>query len=185
MEQNARILTDEEEKHFHKKLLGLRATQLLLIPSDGSKPNVLPFSLAKVLSYCAEWCADGNDCSDGMFELDCTHFISHALSKTRVLVNLPETTCTNGVCIRVAELAAAFFNSTRTYSNVKKIASHGDTRRGDFCFIPGFFGLTKLHAMILADAATATGAKVFGHTNSRCGEYIDFEGEKCSYYRVE
>ena len=184
MEQNPRIVTSEEEKALYEKLLGGRASDLLLIPADGSSPAALPFNLSNVLDYCTEWCAAGNDCPDGVLPLDCTHFVCHALSKSRVLVNLPEATCTNGVCIRVAELGAAFFYSTSKYSNVTKLASFSDTQRGDFCFIPGFFGLTKLHAMILSDTAGAAGASVYGHTNFRCGEYVDFEGEKCSYYRI-
>ena len=105
MTKASSIVAAGEEKRLYEDLLGSRSGNLLLIPADGSNPAALPFSLERTIGYCAEWCSGGNECPDDMFELDCTHFVCHALSKSRILVNLPEVTCTNGVCVRVAELA--------------------------------------------------------------------------------
>jgi hypothetical protein len=102
-----------------------------------------------------------------------------------MFVKLPSADCASGLCIRVNDLAASFATSTGRYSNVKQLTSHGETRAGDFCFIPKWFGLRKEHAMVLAASATPNGAPVYAHTKPHCGEYVDFEGEDCIYYRIE
>ena len=78
----------------------------------------------------------------------------------------------------------AFYNSASQFENVSQIGSHSSTRRGDYCFIPGWFSLSKTHVMLLGDRATSTGAKVYAHTNNRCGEFVNFEGKACVSYRI-
>ena len=152
---------------------------------EAAKGKKLPYQLSKVLSYAKNNCAGGNDCPDGSFPLDCTHFISHALNATGVYVTNPSHKCAKGLCTRVNDLAAAFNNAVSQFDNIKRISSHSSTRRGDFCFIPSWFGLSKEHAMLLADKETNKGSKVFAHTNNRCGEYVNFDGADCAYYRIE
>jgi hypothetical protein len=182
------ILTENEmEVQLSKELGAQLASNLLLIPTDGSDVTALSFDWPTAKAYYAQYCPQGagNDCPDGEFELDCTHFVSHGLSKTKIIVDQPTATCTNGVCIRVAELAAAFKNSVGKYSNVKKIADLAQTKEGDFCFVVSWFGLSKDHAMVLADKISEVGGKVYGHTNSRCGQMVDLTGQSLVVYRIE
>lgn len=150
-----------------------------------SSATVIPYSSAKVFSYAQNYCGGGNDCPDGSFPLDCTHFLCHSLNATGVSVTNPSTKCQRGLCIRVNDLAAAFNNSVGKFTNLKRLGSHGETRRGDFCFIPSWFGLSKEHGMLLAGSAAPDGAMVYAHTNNRCGTRVNFEGASCVYYRIE
>ena len=181
------ILGATELEQILVTAIGPQAANLLLIPRDGSDVTRLPFDWTKVREYYSTYCPPngGNDCPDGEFDSDCTHFIAHGLSKTKIIVNLPTSMCTNGVCIRVAELAAAFKNSTAKYSNVKKIDDLSKTKEGDFCFVTSWFGLSTDHVMSLADAVSATGGKVWGHTNSRCAAPVDLTGQTLVVYRIE
>lgn len=178
------------EREFELALaeqIGPLASDLLLIPRDGAHVTRLSFDWATAKEYYSQYCprGGGNDCPDGEFPLDCTHFVSHGLSKTKIIVNLPSVICTNGVCIQVAELSAAFKNSVVKYSNVKKVADLSGTKEGDFCFVVSWFGLSKDHAMVLADTITSTGGRVYGHTNTRCAEQVDLTGQSLVVYRVE
>jgi hypothetical protein len=172
-------------EEFLEAELGARTGTLYLIPRDGTSPARLPFDWPTAKAYYANYCGGGNDCPDGSFDLDCTHFVCHGLSKTKVLVDLPSETCENGVCIRVAELAAAFKNSVGKYSNVKKIANLADTKEGDFCFVVSWFGLSTDHVMVLADKTSASGGKVYGHTNNRCAQHVDLTDQELVVYRIE
>lgn len=154
------------------------ATEIALLP------GTLPYNSGKVFSYAQSNCLGGNDCPDGSFDLDCTHFLCHCLAATGVEVTNPSHQCRKGLCTRVVDLAAAFNNAAGKFSNIKRIPDHASTRRGDFCFIPTLFG-SKSHGMLLASTATPTGAAVYAHTNNRCGEQADFEGASCVYYRIE
>ena len=165
--------------------LGTKAGALLLIPRDGSSPTKLPFDWPTAKSYYSSYCTSGNDCPDGSFPLDCTHFVSHGLSKTKVLVNLPSSPCTNGVCIRVAELAAAFKNSVAKYSNVKEITDLSKTTEGDFCFVVSWFGLSTDHVMVLAGQISESGGRVYGHTNNRCAQAVNLTNQDLLVYRIE
>lgn len=165
--------------------LGAEAASFMLIPQDGSSPSKLPFDWSKAKAYYSNYCSEGNDCPDGEYPLDCTHFVCHGLSKTKIIVNLPSATCSNGVCIRVAELAAAFKNAVKKYSNVKEITDFSATREGDFCFIVSWFGLSTDHAMVLADKLSTKSAKVWGHTNNRCASRVDISGQSVVVYRIE
>ncbi|MCP3475062.1 hypothetical protein NLM33_32590 [Bradyrhizobium sp. CCGUVB1N3] len=181
------VLTHEEiEQQLSKELGPAAAANLLLVPQDGSDVATLSFDWSKAKEYYSEYCPQGagNDCPDGEFALDCTHFICHGLSKSKVIVNQPSATCTNGVCVRVAELAAAFKNSVAKYSNVKKIDDLAQTQEGDFCFVVSWFGLSKDHAMALADTISPSGGKVYGHTNARCGQNVDLTGQSLVIYRI-
>lgn len=163
-----------------------RLLELRLVPLGAVTPTAaLPFDLSKALEYAQNYCAGGNDCSDNEFTLDCTHFMCHCLAAGGVSVSKPSAQCASKLCIRVNDLAAAISNSVGTYSNVKKLAGHAATQRGDICFIPSWFGLSKEHAMLLADTATSSGAKVYAHTNNRCGSLVSFDGADCTYYRIE
>jgi hypothetical protein len=164
-----------------RRLKDARLTAFELPPTAGT----LPYSSTKVFGYAQSWCGGGNDCPDGSFPLDCTHFMCHCLRATGISVTNPSAKCQKGLCIRVNDLAASFNNSVGKFTNVKKISLHSDTRRGDFCFIPSWFGLSKEHAMLLAGQATPSGATVYAHTNDRCGSMVSFEGAACVYYRIE
>lgn len=163
-----------------------RLLELKLVSLGAVAPTAtLPFDLSKTLEYAQNYCAGGNDCSDSEFPLDCTHFMCHCLAAGGISVSRPSAQCASGLCIRVNDLAAAISNSVGKYSNVKKLAGYAATQKGDICFIPSWFGLSKEHAMLLADTATSTGAKVYAHTNNRCGNLVTFDGAECAYYRIE
>lgn len=147
--------------------------------------GTLPYNSEKVFAYAQKYCSTGNDCPNDMFDLDCTHFMCHCLAATDVVVTNPSAKCARELCIRVNDLAAAFSNAIGEFSNIKRISSHSETRRGDFCFIPSWFGLSKEHVMLLAGTASSTGAEVYAHTINRCGRLIPFEGADCAYYRIE
>jgi hypothetical protein len=180
-------MIDKKLQDFLSKELGANAASLLLIPRDGSSPAKLPFDWSTAKAYYSAYCStgSGNDCPDGSFPLDCTHFVCHGLSKSKIIVNLPTTVCTNGVCIRVAELAAAFKNSTGRYTNVRRIDNLSASREGDFCFVVSWFGLATDHTMILADTISKVGGKVYGHTNERCGQAVDLTDQDILVYRIE
>lgn len=180
-----RLVDDDELDKLLTEELGPRAADLLLVPTDGSSPDKIPFSWADAKAYYTTYCRAGNDCDDGTFDLDCTHFMCHGLYSAKVTVNTPATKCASGLCIRVAELAAAFKNSVSKYTNVRKIAKLPDSREGDYCFVVSWFGLSKDHAMALAGTVGSTGGNVYGHTNNRCGEYVDLTGETLVVYRIE
>lgn len=169
------------------ELLGLApgGRNLSVTDSSDTLANNLPYDSSKVFNYASRYCNGGNDCPDGSFRLDCTHFICHCLDAARLTITNPSAKCASGLCIRVNDLAEAFSNASKTYDNIKQINSHSATRRGDFCFIPSWFGLSKEHVMLLTDTATNTGAKVYAHSNNRCDVFVNFEGADCVYYRIE
>jgi hypothetical protein len=171
------ILIESEEEYLSS--LFLTAHELL------STADTLPYNSSKVFSYAQNYCGGGNDCPNGSFPLDCTHFLCHSLHATGVTVTNPSHKCARGLCTRVNDLAATFNNSVGKFNNVKRLGSHAETRRGDFCFIPSWFGLSKEHGMLLAGPASPDGAMVYAHTNNRCGTRVNFEGASCVYYRIE
>ena len=96
-----------------------RLRALLLEPVNPVAPTaVLPFNSAAAFSYASEYCSAGNDCPDGTFDLDCTHFLCHCLKAGGVKVSKPEASCSSSLCIRVNDLAAALANTVGKYSNV-------------------------------------------------------------------
>jgi hypothetical protein len=178
------LINDNEFSKILSDSLGPLASTLLLVPQDGSDVPSLDFDWSKAKQYYTQYCRQGNDCPDDEFDSDCTHFVSHGLSKTKIIVNNPTAFCTNGVCIRVAELAAAFKNSADKYSNVTKITDLATTLEGDFCFVVSWFGLRTDHAMVLAGKISSKGGNVYGHTNSRCGTFVDLTGQSLVVYRI-
>jgi hypothetical protein len=171
-------IASKELERYHLTTPELEAVQ-------PKAPGPLPYKSANVFAYAQNFCGGGNDCPDGSFPLDCTHFICHCLAASPVYVTNPSAKCQRGLCIRVNDLATAFANAVGAFTNVKRIGSHAETRRGDFCFIPSWFGLSKEHVMMLAGTADPKGAPVYAHTNNRCGTFVPFEGADCAYYRIE
>jgi hypothetical protein len=161
------------------------ASDLILVARSPLQGQ-LKYASTPLMAYLQANCnPPTNDCPDGVFDSDCTHFVCHALNRAGVYVRLPSAACTSALCIRVNELAASLAASVASYSNVTQLQSHADTRAGDFCFIPSWFGMRKEHAMVLADTATPTGAAVYAHTNAHCGDVVPFEGAGCVYYRID
>lgn len=179
----SKVLTREEMAEF----LELRAklvSDLKLVSRVAAPSNKLGFEYAKAKDYRINYCQADNKCPDSELDLDCTHFACHGLNSGGVFINDPTATCSSGLGIRVNDLAESFHNSVGKYSNVTQISSHSATREGDFCFIPGWFGLKKSHVMVLSETATSTGSKVWAHTNNRCANFVSYEGESCAYYRI-
>lgn len=160
---------------------------ILAPASAASQKKELPYDSAKVLAYMEKYCNEGNDCPDGEYTppngTDCTHVICHGLLDGGVKVENIEAECKSHCCIRVKELAAAFFNATKKYSNVKQIEL-GDAKAGDFIFRTRSFG-RKGHVMMLNGKPDNKGAKIFGHANNRCGERVEFDTDDCKIYRIE
>lgn len=183
--RESKVLSPKEMSKILRSSPQPVAADLVLVARN-PLPGKLRYTWAPVKTYLQAHCKPPtNQCPDDVFALDCTHFVCHALNKAGVFVKLPSADCASGLCVRVNDLAASFSESTSRYSNVKQLGSHSQTREGDFCFIPGWFGLSKEHAMVLADQASPAGAKVYAHTNPHCGENVSFEGEDCAYYRIE
>lgn len=183
--KTSRVLSFEEMREVLNKFGKPRLDPTLV--ARRPLPGKLRYSSAPVQTYLEQFCdVQGNDCPDGYFEKDCTHFMCHALNQGEVLVQQPSATCSLNLCIRVEDLAASFHNSVGRYSNVKQITSHSNTRAGDFCFLVDLdWWPDKDHAMVLAGKATSTGASVFGHSNERCGTRVPFNGMAAAYYRIE
>ncbi|HYG34739.1 MAG TPA: hypothetical protein VEC99_08150 [Clostridia bacterium] len=158
----------------------------LVLVARNPLADKLRYDWAPVKAYLKEHCKPAtNNCPDNVFDLDCTHFVCHAMNKAGVFVKSPSASCTSGLCIRVNDLAASFAASVGKYANVVQIENHAETKEGDFCFIPSWFHLSKDHAMVLADTASALGARVYAHTAARCGdEVVSFDGQGCVYYRI-
>lgn len=185
MHNESRVLSVvEAEKVFRP--VDVAADEGLILVARDPIPGRLRFAPRRFMEYLKQHCRPPtNDCADNVFLLDCTHFVCHALSRGGVFVKLPSVSCASAMCVRVNELAASFAAAVPAYGNVKHIGSHAETQSGDFCFIPKWFGLSKEHAMVLASTATPLGAKVFAHTNARCGDQVEFEGAECVYYRID
>ena len=168
-----------------KLLASFTGNSDLLLIARSPLAEQLRYDLGPVKAYLRQYCASpDNDCPDGAFDDDCTHFVCHALNASGVFVKLPSASCKTALCIRVKELAASFHASADKYKNVRQLHSHAETATGDFCFIPAWFGLSVNHVMVLADKATPQGASVWSHTNNRCADKVDFKGEDCVYYRI-
>lgn len=179
---DSKVLNEEE---VARKLASFTPNPQLLLVARNPLPDKLRYKFDPVKEYLQEYCRPpDNRCPDGAFPKDCTHFVAHALNRGGVFVQLPSVDCQSGLCIKVDELAASFHASKAKYRNVMQLTSHAQTQEGDFCFIPDWFGLSKDHVMVLADKAKPTGAKVWGHTQNRCGEEVGFDGADCVYYRI-
>ena len=186
MAQDSRVLTVDEVSQLLQRANAEQFAGSFLTGDELGEPaTILPYNSAKVFGYAQRFCGGGNDCPDGSFPLDCTHFLCHGLLSTGVKITNPTAKCQRGVCVRVNDLATAFNNSVGKFSNVKRVGSHAETRKGDFCFIPSWFGLSKEHAMLLSAQASGAGAQVYAHSNNRCGTFVSFEGAACIYYRIE
>lgn len=179
---DSRVLNDSEAG---RALANFAPKSDLVLVARNPLPDKLRYKFAPVRAYLDEYCGSpDNDCEDGAFPSDCTHFVCHGLNKAGVFVKLPSADCKSGLCIRVAELAASFHASKFKYKNVTQLSSHSETQTGDYCFIPSWFGLTKTHVMVLAEKAAPTGARVWAHTENRCALRVEFEGQDCVYYRI-
>ncbi len=166
---------------------------LVAFPALSDEKGKLPYKSAGAFAYAEKWCKEGNDCPSGQYldpnNTDCTHFMSHVLKAGGVTVPGVGAKCDRGLCIRVRELAVWFSDGTKKYSNIKKLKSWREAKRGDFCFLQStILGLNlgrKYHVMLLADSPKSTGAKVCGHQHNRCGEFTEFDVDDCVYYRIE
>jgi hypothetical protein len=185
MKRKSKVLNARETRDLFTKLKILDEQNLILV-SRGGADDRLNYDWALSKQYLMSNCSpETNNCPDNVFDEDCTHFVSHAMNHGNVFVRLPTAECQSGLCIRVNDLAASFHASASKYPNVHQLTSHADTQEGDFCFIPGWFGLKKTHAMVLAGPASESGAPVWAHTNAHCGDAADFEGQDCIYYRID
>lgn len=167
-------------------LLETAPQTLILVARNPLSDGRLRYREAPLWEYLRGHCSPStNDCPDNVFDNDCTHFVCHALNKAGVFVRVPSANCASGLCIRVNDLAESFHNSTTRYSNVHKLSGYAATRAGDFCFRPGWFHIDKDHVMVLAATATGTSARVYGHTNPRCGDEVPLPAADCTYYRID
>jgi len=150
--------------------------------------SVLPYDSAKVFAYVGMHCkSNSNDCPDGKFIRDGTHFISHALKAGRVCVNPTHLIkpCDSGLCVFPKHLYASFQTSSRQYSNVEELDGYKDTLKGDFCF---FTKVGREHVVLLNNTAKQNGAEIFGHSRDRCGEFVKFDAtdsKSCKFFRIE
>lgn len=185
---NVGKMADEDElERVLEKELGPAATDLFLVPTSGSPGSSLPYDQDAAWKYYSDYCSHGNECTsggDGEFQLDCTHFVCHGLHKGNIKVNSPEAVCDTDLCIRVAELAAAFKNSVGRYTNVTRVPSFSQTKRGDFCFIVSWFGYSKDHAMVAGATVGENGGRVWGHTSHRCDTNTSWAGQTLIFYRI-
>lgn len=176
----SRVLNEEEAR----AAFGMRAEFAENLILEGNGSTSLSYREALAIAYWSSYCVGGNDCPEGEYDNDCTHFCCHGLKAGGVRIKQPTADCPSDLGVRVNDLAESFANSVPKYANVVQLARHEDTKRGDFCFIPGWFGLKKEHVMVLASTATFAGARVWAHTSHRCSDYVEFEGEDCVYYRI-
>jgi len=150
-------------------------------------PQKLNYNEGAAYAYAKKYCGqEANSCGKFYPDHDCAHFISHCLASGGVGFRggNREARCPDGLIIRAEELAAAFYNSTPKYSNVKQIDSYDQGRVGDYGFLRRF--VEKSHAFLLAAPISGASARVYAHTNPHCGDEMQtirtYFGK---YYRIE
>ncbi len=152
-----------------------------------SKPlATLPYNGAAALAYASSYCSKKTNTPCGQhFDSDCAHFMSHCLAAGGVGVTGgdPAARCSAGLCIRAEELAAAFYNASKQFSNVLQLNGYEQGVRGDYGFLRRL--IEKSHAFLLAGTPNATAGPVYAHTAPHCGDLMDtiriYFG---AYYRI-
>lgn len=148
--------------------------------------ETLPYNAGAALAYASTYCGRESNLCGRFYESDCAHFISHCLAAGGVTVTggAQDARCPAGLCIRAEELAAALYNATTRYGNVKQLNGYEQGRRGDIGFLKRL--IEKSHAFLLAGTPSATSAPVFAHSNPHCGDNMEsvriYFG---AYYRIE
>lgn len=152
-----------------------------------SKDGKIAYDPSKAFSYASEWCHGGNSCGEE-YDLDCTHFMCHCLAFGGIAISNPDAgaNCPAGLNVRVEYLAAAFAQLVAQYDNVRGITFDDLTQRGDYGLMKNWVG-TPTHAFLLNDRVDNSGklAKIYGHSNNRCGEQAPGSFIDAQYYRIE
>lgn len=167
-------------------------------------PKLLLVNWTKADAYRLKFCKGDNDCPDRQYDgvsfaldapfvtynYDCAHFVGHVLNAGGVLVPGSEakSSCKSGVVKRASEFASWFAMAATKYVNVKQITRWQDTRVRDIAFERRMKegALMPFHVMMLASTATQNGARVFAHSNDRCGEFeVPFKVEDALFFRIE
>jgi hypothetical protein len=163
----------------------------------------LLYNPEKALEYASQYCGGGNLCPDGqlsppaisddfpfiaLHNTDCTHFIAHVLAAGDIKLTSSVKSCASGLMIRAKELVPWLegeCNARPAY--VEKLASRYQAKKGDIAVqweldnnIP-----VPRHVMMVSGEVSATGAKVYAHSNNRCGDdFVVFDTSKCWFYRI-
>jgi Putative amidase domain len=148
--------------------------------------GTLPYDASAALAYATTYCGQNNNNCGKFYDSDCAHFMSHCLAAGGIGVTGldPAASCPAGLCIRAEELAAAFYNASSQFSNIKQLNGYEDGRRGDYGFLRKL--IEKSHAFLLAGTPSADSGLVYAHTTNHCGDNMDtlriYFG---AYYRIE
>lgn len=148
----------------------------------------ISYDPAAAFEYAQQWChSDENECG-AQYDADCTHFMCHCLAAGGIRVSGPDagSNCPAGLNIAVRFLVEAFEKMRVNCSNVLRIGFDEHTLRGDYGFLQNW--LRPYHAFLLNDSVNANGrsAKIFGHTNPRCGAEVADDGfVNGTYYRIQ
>ena len=110
--------------------------------------------------------------------------MSHCLAAGGIAIDKlkPEFRCPDGLCISAQVLAAALYNGAKSFSNITQLTGFRVSRRGDYGFFKRF--LAKNHSFLLNARVETTGrgAKIYGHSNNRCGERVASSSFRSGYY---
>lgn len=146
----------------------------------------LPYDVSAAFAYAKKYCGQKTNSCGKFYEADCAHFMSHCLAAGGVTVkgSSPGASCPHGLCIRAEELAAAFYNATKQYDNVKQLNSFSDGQKGDYGFLRRF--IEKSHAFLLDGRPSADTAPAYAHTSPHCGDNMEsFRILFGAYYRIQ
>jgi len=160
-------------------------------------------NMKKAKDYAIKFCRGGNDCPDGQFyppaisddfpyislhNTDCCHFIAHVFYAGGLKVPGTARSCAKSLVVRAKELLPWLENAARTTANVKKLAGWQVAAEGDIVIQtkPDQGGPVPSHVMMVSGSVQADGARVFGHTNNRCGdEFVVFDATSAWFFRIE
>jgi Putative amidase domain len=185
----------------------LAAIVALFLSAIGTAQETLPIDWPAAIKYADKWCSGGNDCPDGQFRppslsddfpfiafknTDCTHFIGHILNAGGVKITGTTTNCASGILKRAKDLVPWLEDADKKFDNVLKVEGWEKTRANDIAIeMRVEQGRSEpRHVMLLADKCSdldgKAGAKVYGHTNERCGkEFVEFDIKSAVFYRIE
>ena len=158
-------------------------SNLLLVPIEQSfqieggfieqkRIPILPYNAQAAMNYASEYCNKNTNLCCQFYSSDCAHFMAHCLAAGGVTMKGSSgATCPQGLCIRAAELAAAFENASQVYKNVNRIDSYSDGQKGDYGFLNNF--VRDSHAFMLNGMPTFNSGPVYAHTTNHCGDEMD------------